>query len=58
MAKPLNVGMIGYGFMGRGAFQRLLEGVAVLSAPASAGPQGDLRPQQRESRGLRQKLGL
>ena len=47
--KPLNIGMIGYGFMGRAHSNALQAGQPLLRPRVPPGPQGRLRPRARRS---------
>ncbi len=47
--KPLNIGIVGYGFMGRTHANGYHNAAALFRSPAAAGAQGRLRPRRRES---------
>ncbi len=56
--KPLNIGMIGYGFMGRAHSNayRKVNNFFDLELPAR--PQGRLRPRRGQGQGVRRQVGL
>ncbi len=58
MTTALNIGMIGYGFMGRAHSKRLSAGQQLLRLEVPPRPQGRLRPQRRQDQRLRRHLGL
>ena len=58
MTKPLNIGMIGYGFMGRAHSNAYREGGQLLRPGVQAGAQGRLRPRRGEGEGVRRQVGL
>ncbi len=58
MIKPLNIGMIGYGFMGRAHSNAYRKVNNFFDLQLSARPQGRLRPRRRQGQGVRRQLGL
>ena len=58
MAKPLNIGMIGYGFMGRAHSNAYDQVKHFFALAAQARPQGRLRPRRGQGQGVRRPVGL
>ena len=56
--KTLNIGLVGYGFMGRTHSNAFLQAPRFFDLPYRAGPQGRLRAQRRPRQGVRGQLGL
>jgi predicted dehydrogenase len=54
----LNIGLVGCGFHGPHALERLRQGQSVFRVGCPAGSQSGLRPQSGDRRGVRAKLGL
>ena len=57
MGKPLNIGMIGYGFMGRAHSNAYRKVSHFFDLQLSARPQGRLRPRRRQGQGVRRPRG-
>ena len=55
---PLNIALVGYGFMGQDPQQRVSAGAAVLRPAVSAGAEGRGRAQRRPRARVRGQLGL
>ena len=57
MTKNLNIGMIGYGFMGRTHSNAYRKVNNFFDLPYQPGAQGRLRPRRRQGQGVRRHSG-